>query len=117
MDYLLTIPTYSPGNTDLETTELSTLLDSIDTAKSDVASRLSVLQNERDARLIMFKNNQTGLIAKAGQIRDYIASIDPKGKKSLDFMKIRKMVQLMRGIRLSKKPDSPAGGTANKRMF
>lgn len=114
VDYLLTIPTYTPGNTDLETTELSTLLDSIDTANSDVASRLSVLQNERDARLLMFKNNQTGLIAKAGQIRDYIASIDPKGKKSLDFKKIQKMVQRMRGLRLSKKPEPPAGGTGPK---
>ena len=114
VDYLLTIPTYSPGSTELETTELSTLLDSIEAANSDVASRLSVLQTERDARLIMFKNNQTGLIAKAGQIRDYIASIDPKGKKSVDFKKIQKMVQRMRGIRLTKKPDPPAGGTGPK---
>jgi hypothetical protein len=48
--------TYSPGNTDLETTELSTL-PIIDTANSDVASEFC-LQTERDARLIMFKNSR-----------------------------------------------------------
>lgn len=114
VEYLNTLPAYSPGNTELEPAELTTLLDSIETANSDVASRLSVLQNERDARLIMFKNNQTGLIAKAGQIRDYIASIDPKGKKALDFKKIQKMVQRMRGMRLSKKPVPSGGGEGPK---
>lgn len=114
VEYLTTLPTYTPGNTDLETISLTTLLDNIETANSDVASRLSVLQNERDARLTMFKNGQTGLVTKASQIRDYIASIDPKGKKSVDFKKIQKMVQRMRGMRLSKKPVPSEGGEGPK---
>ena len=114
VEYLNTLPTYSPGNVDLEPASLTTLLDNIETANSDVSSKLSVLQNERDARLILFKDSQTGLITRSGQIRDYIASIDPKGKKSVDFKKIQKMVQRMRGMRLSKKPEPPAGGTGPK---
>jgi hypothetical protein len=93
VEYLRTIPTYTPGNPDLELPAVTTLLDNIETANSDVASKLSLLQTERDARLILYKNNQTGLLNKSGQIRDYVASIDPKGKKSLDYKKLQKMVQ------------------------
>ena len=114
VEYLNTLPTYTPGNTDLESAGLTTLLDSIETANSDVAARLSVLQTERDTRFIMFKDSQTGLIIKTAQIRDYIASIDPKGKKSIDFKKIQKMVQRMRGMRLSKKPVPSEGGEGPK---
>ena len=110
VEYLKTIPTYSPGNADIEPPELESLLNDIDSANSDVASRLSSLQTERDARLILYKNNQTGLLNKSGQIRDYVASIDLKGKKSLDYKKLQKIVQRMRGIRLTKKPVAPAGG-------
>lgn len=110
VEYLRTLPTYTPGNIDLETAALTTLLDSIETANSDAAARLSSLQTERDARLIMFKNNLTGLLNKSGQIRDYVASIDPKGKKATDFKKLQKMVQRMRGIRLTKKPAPQEGG-------
>lgn len=114
VEYLNTLPTYAPGNTDLEAAGLTTLLDSIETANSDVASKLSVLQTERDARLIMFKNRETGMITKAAQMRDYIASIDPKGKNSVDYKKLQKMVQRMRGMRLSKKPVPSEGGTGPK---
>jgi len=114
VEYLRTIPTYTPGNPDLELPAVTTLLDNIETANSDVASKLSLLQTERDARLILYKNNQTGLLNKSGQIRDYVASIDPKGKKSLDYKKLQKMVQKMRGIRLTKKPIPPAGGGGPK---
>jgi hypothetical protein len=58
----------------------------------------------------MFKNSTTGLITRCAQIRDYIASFHTQGKKALDFKKVQKIVMLMRGIRLSKKPPAVEGG-------
>lgn len=108
VEYLKLLPTYTPGNTDLEATSLTTLLDNILTANSGVASKISSLQTERDARLTMYVS-QTGLINKCGQIRDYIASIEPKGKKAVDYKKVR-------GKRLTPKPKPPeAGATAPKK--
>lgn len=112
--YLGTIPTYSPGNPDLEVPALTTLLDSIQTANADVDSKLSVLQTERDNRQVLYLDSETGLIAHSAQIRDYIASIETKGKKSKNFGKAQKIVQRMRGRRLGKVPVAPPGGTVKK---
>jgi len=114
VEYIKIIPTYSPGNPDIEAPALTTLLDNIESANSDASSKLSSLQTERDTRLVLYKDRGTGMIAKSSQMRDYIASIDPKGKKALDFKKLQKLVQRMRGIRLSKKPETPAGGGGPK---
>jgi hypothetical protein len=103
VEYLKLLPTYAPGNIMLEANEIGTLLDDILTGNSNVSSKLSTLQTERDARLVMYES-QTGLINKCGQIRDYIASIDPKGKKSVDYKKVQSAVKRMRGKRLTPKP-------------
>lgn len=103
VEYLKLLPTYAPSNTALETASLSTLLDDILTANSDVASKISTLQTERNARLVMYES-QTGLINKCGQIRDYIASIESTGKKSVDYKKVQSAVKKMRGKRLTPKP-------------
>jgi len=103
VEYLKLLPTYAPGNTLLEVTSMGTLLDNALTANSNVSSKLSTLQTERDARLVMYES-QTGLINKCGQIRDYIASIEAKGKKSVDYKKVQSAVKKMRGKRLTPKP-------------
>lgn len=109
VEYLNTVPGYAPGNPDLEPAGLTTLLDSIETANTDVASKSSSLQTERDTRYNLYKDKLDGVITLSAQIRDYVASIDPKGKKSLDYKKLQKMVQRMRGIRLTKKPPAESG--------
>lgn len=111
VEYLKLLPTYAPGNTDLEAASLSTLLDDVLTANSNVSSKISTLQTERDARLTMYAS-QTGLINKCGQIRDYIASIEAKGKKSVDYKKVQSAVKKMRGKRLTPKPKPPEAGAA-----
>lgn len=103
VEYLKLLPTYAPGNTLLEVTSIETLLDDILTANSDVASTFSTLTTERNTRLVMYIS-QTGLINKCGQIRDYIASIEAKGKKSVDYKKVQSAVKKMRGKRLTPKP-------------
>lgn len=110
VEYLKLVPTYAPTETAIQPANLTTLLDSIDTANSEVGAAKSALQTERDERIVMFKNNTTGLITRCAQIRDYIASFHPQGKKALDFKKVQKIVMLMRGIRLSKKPPAVEGG-------
>ena len=112
VEYLKLVTDYAPTETAIQPANLTTLLDSINTANSEVASAKSNLQTERDERLIMFKNSTTGLITRCAQIRDYIASSQTKGKKAFDFKKVQKIVMLMRGIRLSKKP--PAGDEGKK---
>ena len=109
VEYLETLPGYSPGNPDLESANITSLLDSVDTANNDVASRLSVLSTERERRYNLYKADN-GLIKRCSQIRDYVGSIHSDGKKSLDYKKIQRAVQNMRGIRISKKP--PAGSPA-----
>jgi len=106
VEYLETLPTYSPGNINLEPANITTFLDSVDAANTDVASKLSVLSSERELRYNLYKADN-GLIKRCSQIRDYVASIHTDGKKSLDYKKIQRAVQNMRGIRISKKP--PAG--------
>ena len=114
VEYLKALTTYSPGNPLIEAASMETLLDSILTANSNVSAKLSTLQTERDERLEMY-NGIEGLINQSGQIRDYIASIDAKGKKSLDYKKVQSAVKRMRGKRLTKKPvASEEGGEAPK---
>lgn len=103
VEYLGMQPTYEPGNTELETSELTDLLNSIETANADVASKLSAVQTERDERFELVKG-EAGVVKRAMQIRDYIASILPKGKKERDYVKAQKIVQKLRGQRLTKKP-------------
>ncbi len=107
VEYLKLVTDYAPTDSALLPANLTTLLDSINTANSEAASALSAIQTARDERLAMFKDNTTGLITRCAQVRDYIASFHPQGKKSADFKKVQKFVMTMRGIRLSKKP--PAG--------
>ena len=94
---------YSPSSADLEIAKLSNLLDSIETANASVDSNLSAVQTVRDERLALF-NGDGGLIKIASQVRDYIASVLDDGKKARDFVKAQKIVQKMRGVRLTKNP-------------
>jgi hypothetical protein len=114
VEYLKLVTDFTPTETAIQPLNLTTLLDSINTANSEVASAQSTLQTQRDERLAMFKNNTTGLITRCAQIRDYIASYHTQGKKALDFKKVQKIVMVMRGIRLSKKP--PAGDNPKKSL-
>ena len=112
-EYLNTLPAYAASATELETSKLSDLLDQIDTANSDVSAKLSSVQTVRDERNTLY-NGDTGLIKRAAQIRDYIASVLPSGKKARDFTKAQKIVQKMRGKRLTKKPPMNPDGTVPK---
>ena len=84
VEYLETLPAYTPGNPDLEPPNLTAFLDSIDIANNDVASKLFVLSTERETRYNLYKG-ENGLIKRCSQIRDYVASIHADGKKSLDY--------------------------------
>ena len=116
IEYLKLVPAYAPGNPDLEVPAFETFVDSVDTANNAVANQSSGLQTARDARLVLFKGPE-GLIKRCAQIRDYIASVETKGKKSVEYKKVQKVVMRMRGIRLSKKRVSTgAGGTEPKTL-
>jgi hypothetical protein len=71
VEYLEEIGSYAPGNTNLEASNLSTFLDDVDAANTEVASKLSGLQTEREDWFNMFKA-QDDLLARCAQIRDYI---------------------------------------------
>ncbi len=107
VEFLNALSSYSPGVTELEPTDIKTFLTTVDSANSDVASKLSDLQTNRDLRVNMFQNG--GLIKRCGQIRDYIASIHPQHKKALDYKKVQKYVQSLQGKRVTKKPVNPDG--------
>lgn len=111
--YLDGVAAYSPSSNTLEPTKLNDLLDQIETANASVASNLSAVQTERDERLALFKGD-VGLIKLASQVRDYIASVLPAGKKARDFVKAQKIVQKMRGERLTKKPAAKEGSETPK---
>lgn len=113
VEYLNTLPAYAASAVELETSKLSDFLDSIETANSDVASKLSAVQTIRDERFTLYKGD-AGLIKRAAQIRDYIASVLPSGKKARDFSKAQKLVQKMRGKRLTKKPPAGENGVTPK---
>ncbi len=116
IEYLKTVPSYAPGNIDLEVLSLESFVDSIDTANNAVASQSSALQTARDARLVMFKGPE-GLIKRCAQIRDYIASVETKGKKSVEYKKVQKVIMRMRGIRLSKKKVATEAGAAEPKTL
>ena len=113
VEYLEEIASFSPDSPELESANLALLLDDIDNANSDVASKLSTLQTVRDERNELF-NGTTGLIKRSSRIRDYLASVVPQGKKSRDYQKAQKMLQRMRGQRLTKKPAMNADGSVPK---
>lgn len=113
VEYLNTLPAYAASSPELDTSKLTDLLDSIATANSDVASKLSAVQTIRDERFTLYKGD-AGLIKRASQIRDYIASALPQGKKARDFTKAQKIVQKMRGKRLTKKPTAGENGVTPK---
>lgn len=114
VEYMEELPGFDPGVAELEAANLSTFLDTVDTANSDVASKLSAVQTVREERYNMF-NSTTGIITRCSQIRDYIGSIHTQHKKALDYKKVQKAVQKMRGIRLTKKtatnPEEPGKKT------
>ena len=109
VEYLKLVPTYAPSNPDLAVAAFDTFVGTVDTANNAVASQTSALQTARDARLVLFKGPE-GLIKRCAQIRDYISSIETKGKKSVEYKKVQKVVMRMRGIRLSKKKVTAAAG-------
>ncbi len=111
--YLDGMAAYAPSSANLEVSKLSDLLDNIETANASVDSNLSAVQTVRDERLALF-NGDAGLIKLASQVRDYIASVLPDGKKARDFVKAQKIVQKMRGVRLTKKPVAKEGEVTPK---
>ncbi len=113
VEYLTTITDYAPTSPDLETPKLTELLNIIDTANSEVSSKLFAVQSERDARYALIRGDN-GLIKRVCQIRDYIASVLPEGKKAKDFLRAQKIVQRMRGKRLTKKPPLNPDGSVPK---
>ncbi|MBK7380159.1 MAG: hypothetical protein IPJ03_14365 [Ignavibacteriales bacterium] len=114
--YLGTIPTYAPVNPDLAIPAFTTFLDGVLTSNTDVDAKLTILQTERDTRLNLYLNSETGLIVRCAQIRDHFASTETKGKKSKNFEKAQKITQRMRGKRLGKIPPTPPGGTPAKKI-
>lgn len=116
IEYLKSVPGYAPGNPDLAAAALDVFVSTIDTANNQVATQTSALQTARDARYDLFKGPY-GLLKRAAQIRDYIASVDIKGKKSVEYKKIQKIVMRMRGIRLSKKKATPEAGTTEPKTL
>lgn len=116
VEYLKLVPTYAPGNPDLAVAAFDTFVGTINNANNAVASQISALQTSRDARLVMFKGPE-GLIKRCAQIRDYIASIETKGKKSVEYKKVQKVIMRMRGIRLSKKKVSTEVGAAEPKTL
>ena len=116
IEYLKLLPAYAPGNIDLEVLSLESFVDSIDAANNAVASQSSALQTARDARLVMFKGPE-GLVKRCAQIRDYIASVETKGKKSVEYKKVQKVIMRMRGIRLSKKKVATEAGVSEPKTL
>ena len=111
VEYLKLIPTYAPDNADIAVAAFDTFLGTVQTANENVSAKLSDLMNERESRLVAYKGPD-GLYKLCAKVRDYVASIDPKGKKSADYNKIGKTIMRMRGQRLSKKPAPSADGSA-----
>lgn len=116
VEHIKPIADYAPDNPDLLPAALTTFLNDVDTANNLAASTQSTLQTARDERLVLYKG-PTGLIKRCSAIRDYLASKETNGKKSVEFKKLQKIVMRMRGIKLtSKLPKPPAGGTDPKKQ-
>lgn len=109
LEYLKLIPVYAPDNPEIETANFETFLASVLAANQAVGNAHADLMNERTARIEAYKG-EDGLIVRCMKARDYVASIDDKGKQSVDYKKIGKIITLMRGKKLSKNPDPPAEG-------
>lgn len=103
--YLGTITGFSPGVEDLTIAKLTDHLNSIEAANSEVASKRSLLQTVQSERAMLVKG-EDGLISRASQVRDYLASILPKGKKAKDYEKAQKIVRQMRGYSHRKKSET-----------
>lgn len=99
--YLTLIPSYQPGVSNLLPASINALLDSIDTANSNAASKLSVLQTAQAERKELY-HGDAGVIKRCSQMRDFIASL-PEGKKSGDFKRLQKIVQDIRGAKVKRK--------------
>lgn len=108
MEYLDLLPNFNPGVDNLLPNKVRELITSIEEANTSVASKNSILQTERDERLALIRG-ENGLISRASQIRDYLASILPKSKKAKDYERAQKIVQRMRGV--TKKPSANADGS------
>jgi hypothetical protein len=113
VEYLKTLPAYTPNNAEIEPPALTTFLDSVEAANSDAASKLSVLQTARAERVDMFRG-VNGMLTKSGQLRDYIASVHPDHKKAQDYIKVQKLARSMRGRGSSKKSAEGEEGTKRK---
>lgn len=116
VEYLKLVPAYAPDNADIEIAAFDTFLGTVQTANETVAAKQSELMNDRESRLLLYKGPE-GLIKLCAKVRDYVASIDPKGRKSADYNKISKIIMRMRGQRLSKKPDPPAAGATGPKVL
>ena len=116
VEYLKLVPTYAPSNPDLAVAAFDAFVGTVDTANNAVASQTSALQTARDARLVLFKGPE-GLIKRCAQIRDYISSIETKGKNSVEYKKAQKVVMRMRGIKLSKKKISTEAGATEPKTI
>lgn len=110
VEYLKQIPTYSPGNNALLPANLNALLDTINTANSNAAFKLSVLQTARAERKDLYYGD-AGLIKRCSQMRDFLASL-PEGKKAGDFKRMQKIVQDIRGAKIVRKKKSGKEGEA-----
>ncbi len=117
--YLSLIPSYQPGVSNLLPANINALLDSISTANSNTASKLSVLQTVRAERKELF-HGDAGLIKRCSQIRDFVASL-PEGKKAGDFKRLQKIVQDIRGAKVKRKKagtdSSPKTKSTSERTF
>lgn len=106
VEYLKLVPAYAPDNPDIAVVAFDTFLGTVQTANETVSTKLSEIMNDRESRLLLYKGPE-GLIKLCGKVRDYVASIDPKGRNAADYKKISKTIMRMRGQRLKKKPDPP----------
>lgn len=102
--YLETLPGYAPGVDDLTAIKLTELLNDIEAANSNVASKRSILQTVRSERVLLVKGEDS-LISRSSQVRDYLASILLKGKRAKDYEKAQKIVRKMRGYTHRKKSE------------
>jgi hypothetical protein len=110
--YLDLIPSYQPGINDLLPSNINALLDTISTANSNAASKLSMLQTVQAERKDLFHGN-AGLIKRCSQVRDCLASLT-EGKKSGDFKRLQKIVQDLRGSKVKRKKAGTDGSSKTK---
>ena len=113
VSYLGTLTGYSPGVDALTAPKLTELLNDINAANSIAASKNSLLQTERSERTALIKG-EVGLISRSAQVRDYLASILPKGKKAKDYERAQKIIQKMRGGTKPRKSSADENGSPAK---